>query len=119
MNTPTENIPSASQEAARTGEHGVGFSVVADEVRKLAEKSSLAAREIAKLIHQTVSRVAEGSRLSEEVYAAFSRILGAVEATTRSISEIRIATEEQEHSTQDVARLLEDLQGRGSPRQAG
>ena len=96
----------AAIEAARAGEQGVGFSVVADEVRKLAEKSSLAAREIAKLIHQTVSRVAEGSRLSEEVDAAFSRILGAVEATTRSISEIRIATEEQEHSTQDVARLL-------------
>ena len=108
----------AAIEAARAGEQGVGFSVVADEVRKLAEKSSLAAREIAKLIHQTVSRVAEGSRLSEEVDAAFSRIRGAVEATTRSISEIRIATEEQEHSTQDVARLLEDLQGRGSPRQA-
>ena len=108
----------AAIEAARACEQGVGFSVVADEVRKLAEKSSLAAREIAKLIHQTVSRVAEGSRLSEEVDAAFSRILGAVEATTRSISEIRIATEEQEHSTQDVARLLEDLQGRGSPRQA-
>ncbi|WP_426306042.1 PAS domain S-box protein [Acidovorax facilis] len=108
----------AAIEAARAGEQGVGFSVVADEVRKLAEKSSLAAREIAKLIHQTVSRVAEGSRLSEEVDAAFSRILGAVEATTRSISEIRIATEEQEHSTQDVARLLEDLQGRGSPREA-
>ena len=108
----------AAIEAARAGEQGVGFSVVADEVRKLAEKSSLAAREIAKLIHQTVSRVTEGSRLSEEVDAAFSRILGAVEATTRSISEIRIATEEQQHSTQDVAKLLEDLQGRGSLHQA-
>lgn len=106
----------AAIEAARAGEQGVGFSVVADEVRKLAEKSSLAAREIAKLIHQTVGRVAEGSRLSEEVDAAFSRILGAVEKTTRSISEIRVATEEQEHSTQDVARLLDDLQGSGSPR---
>ncbi len=108
----------AAIEAARAGEQGVGFSVVADEVRKLAEKSSLAAREIAKLIHQTVGRVAEGSRLSEEVDAAFSRILGAVEKTTRSISEIRVATEEQEHSTQDVARLLDDLQGSGSPRKA-
>ena len=108
----------AAIEAARAGEQGVGFSVVADEVRKLAEKSSLAAREIAKLIHQTVSRVTEGSRLSEEVDAAFSRILGAVENTTRSISEIRTATEAQEHSTQDVARLLEDLQGGASPRTA-
>ena len=109
----------AAIEAARAGEQGVGFSVVADEVRKLAEKSSLAAREIAKLINQTVSRVSEGSRLSEEVEAAFSRILGAVENTTRSISEIRTATEEQEHSTQDVARLLEDLQGSGSTRKVG
>ena len=108
----------AAIEAARAGEQGVGFSVVADEVRKLAEKSSLAAREIAKLIHQTVSRVTEGSRLSEEVDAAFSRILGAVENTTRSISEIRTATDEQEHSTQDVAKLLEDLQGNGSQRKA-
>lgn len=106
----------AAIEAARAGEQGVGFSVVADEVRKLAEKSSLAAREIAKLINQTVSRVSEGSRLSEEVDAAFSRILGAVENTTRSISEIGAATKEQEHSTQDVARLLDDLQGSGSPR---
>lgn len=106
----------AAIEAARAGEQGVGFSVVADEVRKLAEKSSLAAREIAKLINQTVSRVSEGSRLSEEVDAAFSRILGAVENTTRSISEIHAATEEQEHSTQDVARLLEDLQGSNAPR---
>ncbi len=101
----------AAIEAARAGEHGIGFSVVADEVRKLAEKSSLAAREIAKLINQTVSRVAEGSRLSEDVDAALSRILGAVENTTRSISEIRSATLEQEDSTQDVAKLLDDLQG--------
>jgi len=108
----------AAIEAARAGEQGVGFSVVADEVRKLAEKSSLAAREIAKLIHQTVGRVAEGSRLSEEVDAAFSRILGAVENTTRSIGEIRTATEAQEHSTQDVARLLEGLQGSSQLRQA-
>ena len=69
----------AAIEAARAGEQGVGFSVVADEVRKLAEKSSLAAREIAKLINQTVIRVSEGSRLSEDVDAAFSRILGETE----------------------------------------
>lgn len=105
----------AAIEAARAGEQGVGFSVVADEVRKLAEKSSLAAREIAKLIHQTTGRVTEGSRLSEEVDAAFSRILGAVENTTRSISEIRSATQEQEQSTRHVAQLLEALQGSGTP----
>ena len=101
----------AAIEAARAGEHGVGFSVVADEVRKLAEKSSLAAREIAKLINQTVTRVSEGTRHAEEVDAAFARILGAVENTTRSIGDIRSATLEQEGSTRDVAQLLQALQG--------
>lgn len=101
----------AAIEAARAGEHGVGFSVVADEVRKLAEKSSMAAREIAKLINQTVTRVSEGTRHAEEVDAAFARILGAVENTTRSIGDIRSATLEQEGSTRDVAQLLEALQG--------
>ena len=113
---PDEGIVSMSIEAARAGEHGVGFSVVADEVRKLAEKSSLAAREIAKLINQTVTRVSEGTRHAEEVDAAFARILGAVENTTRSIGDIRSATLEQEGSTRDVAQLLEALQARDAQR---
>lgn len=106
----------AAIEAARAGEHGVGFSVVADEVRKLAEKSTQAAREIAKLINQTVNRVSESSRLSEDVDAAFARILVAVENTTRSISEIRSATAEQEGATKNVAKLLDALQGSESQR---
>lgn len=106
----------AAIEAARAGEHGVGFSVVADEVRKLAEKSTQAAREIGKLINQTVNRVSESSRLSEDVDAAFARILVAVENTTRSISEIRSATAEQEGATKNVAKLLDALQGSDSQR---
>ena len=107
----------AAIEAARAGEHGLGFSVVADEVRKLAEKSSLATREIAKLINLTVSSVAEGSRLSENVEQAFSRIMLAVEKTNHSIGEIQAAMTAQESSTQDVALLLAGL-GQGVDRTA-
>ncbi|MCX2863616.1 PAS domain-containing methyl-accepting chemotaxis protein [Paucibacter sp. PLA-PC-4] len=107
----------AAIEAARAGEHGLGFSVVADEVRKLAEKSSLATREIAKLINKTVSSVTEGSRLSENVEQAFSRILLSVEKTNHSIGEIQAAMAAQESSTHDVASLLADL-GQGTNRQA-
>lgn len=100
----------AAIEAARAGEHGVGFSVVADEVRKLAEKSALAAREIAKLINETVHRVSDGARMSEEVESAFGRILVAVDNTTQSIGRIHSATTEQAAATQNVTQLLAALQ---------
>ena len=57
----------AAIEAARAGEQGKGFAVVADEVRKLAERSSLATKEIGKLIkgiQQTVDAAAEAMKAS-------------------------------------------------------
>ncbi len=100
----------AAIEAARAGEHGLGFSVVADEVRKLAEKSALAAREIAKLIKETVQRVDDGGQASSQVETAFGKIVDSVGSTTESISAINAATTEQAHATRDVATLLAELQ---------
>lgn len=100
----------AAIEAARAGEHGMGFSVVADEVRKLAEKSATSVREIARLLSQNGTRVADGGRLSEEVDAAFRRIQQQVNTTTRSIADIHAAMSQQASSTTDVAGLLQDLQ---------
>ncbi len=99
----------AAIEAARAGEHGLGFSVVADEVRKLAEKSALAAREISKLITQTVARVDEGGRLSEQVAGSFGQIVESVDNTSKSIGMIHEATREQADATRHVSELLNEL----------
>ncbi len=99
----------AAIEAARAGEHGLGFSVVADEVRKLAEKSSNAAREIAKLTGMTVARVAEGSRHSEQVAETFHKITQMMRETTGAVGAIHAATTEQAQATRQVSHLLNEL----------
>jgi methyl-accepting chemotaxis protein len=100
----------AAIEAARAGEHGLGFSVVADEVRKLAEKSALAAKEIANLINETVDRVGEGGRISAQVEESFEKIVGSVGNTTESIGQIHVATAAQAAATRNAANLLSELQ---------
>jgi methyl-accepting chemotaxis protein len=88
----------AAIEAARAGEHGKGFSIVADEVRKLAEKSSLAAKEIATLVSriekssEEASTAMQGSKkevesgvlLGEEAGRALEEILDSVEQSRDS-----------------------------------
>ncbi len=99
----------AAIEAARAGQHGLGFSVVADEVRKLAEKSGRAAREIAKLIGTTIDRVNEGGQLSAQVKDAFGQIERSVNTTSESIAQIYRDSVDQADANRSVAELLAEL----------
>ncbi len=102
----------AAIEAARAGAHGVGFSVVAGEVRKLAERSSVAAREIAKLIDESVLQVGQGAEVSRDAARSFEGIVSSVTRTGGSVKAIAEATEQQRRLAGEVSRQISGLAAR-------
>jgi methyl-accepting chemotaxis protein len=99
----------AEIEAARAGEHGVGFSVVAGEVRKLAERSSTAAREINRLVDESLERIVRGTERSKEATSAFAGIVDAVHKTGDAIEAIARSTAVQDHASGKVVELIQTL----------
>ncbi len=85
----------AAVEAARAGEHGKGFAVVAQEVRALAARSANAVKEIDGLIVDTLDKVTEGHRLSEQTRLAMESIITHIDQINLLITEINSASHEQ------------------------
>jgi len=92
----------AAVEAARAGEHGKGFAVVASEVRKLAERSQIAAGEIARLTHDGVKR-AEGAGQQ------LSQLVPEIRKTAELVREIAAASAEQGTGAAQIGKAMEQL----------
>ena len=89
----------AAIEAARAGEQGRGFAVVAEEVRKLAERTGVATKEIAAMIHG----------IQEEMKAAVEAMqagAGNVEKGVQSTSAAGKSLQEIRGVSQDVSEVI-------------
>jgi methyl-accepting chemotaxis protein len=96
----------AAVEAARAGDQGRGFAVVASEVRSLAQRSASAAKEIKDLIHDSVGKVAEGSRLVSESGRHLNEIVASVKKVSDVVGEISNASQEQAASAEEISRAV-------------
>jgi len=115
----------AAVEAARTGDHGKGFSVVAEEVRNLAHRSAEAAKNIKTLIDVTSSNVTQGASVVSQAEKNMheivtgsgnvSRLMDDISASTseqeKGISQITLALSELERVTQSNVAMAEELNG--------
>jgi len=101
----------AAVEAARAGEHGRGFAVVAGEVRGLAQKSAEAAKDIKKLISESVERIEEGTQLADDSGDALKGITGSIDEMTGLVAQIANATKEQAAGMHQVHDAITKIDG--------
>ena len=99
----------AAVEAARAGEHGRGFAVVASEVRNLAGRCTSAAKEIKELIHDSVDKVNDGTKLVNSSGDALEEIVQEVKKVSDIVAEIAAASREQSAGINQVNKALLQL----------
>ena len=92
----------AAVEAARAGEQGRGFAVVASEVRSLAQRSAAAAREIKKLIDDSVAKVQAGGAQVHQAGQTMNEIVKSIQDVTAIMGQIAVASEAQTDGIQRV-----------------
>jgi methyl-accepting chemotaxis protein len=99
----------AAVEAARAGEQGKGFAVVADAVRTLAQRSAEAAKDISRLIKDSVEQIDEGGRMADKSGVVMADIVGAVKKVSDLANEIASGSSEQTTGIQQISKAMNQL----------
>jgi methyl-accepting chemotaxis protein len=97
------------RQAARAGDEGKGFAVVAEEVRNLAMCSAEAAKQTAKLIEEAIKNTGSGIVYNQEVLKNLSEINQQVNNINGMMSEIVIASEQQQQAVKQIGSVLEEM----------
>lgn len=99
----------AAVEAARAGEQGKGFAVVADAVRSLAQRSSVAAKEIAELINTSTSNTEKSLAQATNGSQLFSEIMTIISNLNQIVKEIAEGSKEQSIGIKQISQELNHL----------
>ncbi len=99
----------AAVEAARAGEQGKGFAVVAEAVRTLAQRSSEAAKDIATLIQENVTKSESGASIASGSGIVLKEIVTSVKKVADLNNEISVASQEQSTGLEQISKAMNQL----------
>ena len=99
----------AAVESARAGEEGRGFAVVAGEVRNLARRSADAAKDIKKLLGESVVSVRSGASQVDVAGKTIAELTAAISNVAAITSEIAAAAREQSQSIDQVNQAVSQM----------